>query len=418
MATWIICFLIPLCSLFTFNLVGTMRGGELLIPLLFYFNSKRCLYALKNPVVIRVIYLLILYFIAQIFSDLWRGTNVQDSLRGWAKILLFGFSYLSFMGALWGKLDKAMAFIYGMLAAYLINLLLNGLPPLSPDSFKWIYGSGFALIIFIFVGSLWTRHPVSAGMLLLFVIIFSFLMNFRSLAGISIMASAILYWSSLISGRYERMHGGYLVLAVIAASLMISVSVKSYSYLAAGGYLGEPAKEKYRMQVSSPEEGFSLLDSRNEAFFAMPKIIESPFIGWGSWAKDLSYVRIKSNELSQINKGYIGKSADEEGLIPAHSHILSGALEAGLLGGFFWLFVAWLCIRNAIFLNMIKENRTLWSVLVFITVLTVWDILFSPFAGSRRVDMGFFVCVQTLIAIELGYERIFQVARTRRFAIE
>jgi hypothetical protein len=214
------------------------------------------------------------------------------------------------------------------------------------------------------------------------------------------------------------MSGGYLVFAVIAASLMILTTVKSYSYLAACGYLGEPAKEKYLMQVSSPEEGFSLLDSRNEAYFVMPKIIESPLIGWGSWAKDLSYVRIKSNELSQINKGYIGKSADEEGLIPTHSHILSGALEAGLFGGIFWLYVLWLCMRNAIFLNMIKENKTLWSVLVFITALTVWDILFSPFSGSRRVEMGFFLCVQTLIAIELGYKRIFQSFRTRRVAIE
>jgi hypothetical protein len=54
-----------------------------------------------------------------------------------------------------------------------------------------------------------------------------------------------------------------------------------------------------------------------------------------------------------------------------------------------------------------------WSLFVMASVLMLWDLIFSPFGGARRVEIGMLIAWQLNIALELGYKKIWSI-RSRR----
>ena len=109
-------------------------------------------------------------------------------------------------------------------------------------------------------------------------------------------------------------------------------------------------------------------------------IADSPIIGHGSWAKDVYYVAILRDILE--SNGFKATGESDEDLIPSHSHLLGAWVELGLLGGLFWIIV--LIIATLAFYSCIRKPRIPATLVGFVLVSLIWDVLFSPFANSQR----------------------------------
>ena len=121
--------------------------------------------------------------------------------------------------------------------------------------------------------------------------------------------------------------------------------------------------------------------------------MDSPIIGHGSWAKNREYVS-RIYELERY--GYdITYFASEEGLIPTHSHLMSGWVESGLMGAIFWFWLLVLIFRVMSNLYMVREPLS--PLVTFVGFLMLWDILFSPFGAARRVTLPFNVVMMMFV---------------------
>ena len=120
----------------------------------------------------------------------------------------------------------------------------------------------------------------------------------------------------------------------------------AYQYAATTGLLGEEARQKY-VSESSGQFGI-LLGGRGDVLGAFAAIYDSPILGHGSWAKDWSYILAQQETMALLgyrDAGEIAQDEVEEGVIPAHSHLLQAWVWAGIIGALFWAWVFVLTVR-------------------------------------------------------------------------
>ncbi len=133
-----------------------------------------------------------------------------------------------------------------------------------------------------------------------------------------------------------------------------------------------------------------MLGGRSEILVSIKAIMDSPIIGYGSWAKSLKYALEKIYMLRQLG---IRATFDPSKaiLLPTHSHLFGAWVEAGIIGGVFWIWVISVWARAAIGLAQLKDRIA--PLLAFVVFLVVWDILFSPFGAERRFIMPYYIIV-------------------------
>ena len=216
-------------------------------------------------------------------------------------------------------------------------------------------------------------------------------LGFRALAGVCALSAAYLVVQALwgqadgTNVRAPAERAVLLAVLVMAASLGI---VRLYDYAATSGMLGVAAQEKYDAQSGG---AFGVvLGGRSEALGSLGAIVDSPVIGHGSWAKDPVYVTLLEDRLARL--GYVVQTRSSD-LIPSHSHVFGAWVESGVMGAVFWLAVLTLPVRVLMALHLTRESLS--PLFVFVSVLLVWDVLFSPFGAERRLLFGFNVALLT-----------------------
>ena len=172
--------------------------------------------------------------------------------------------------------------------------------------------------------------------------------------------------------------------------------ISIYSLTAGAGFAGFEAKQKYEEQTSGD---LSLLQSgRSESLVSIQAIADSPILGHGSWAKDVKYVAmlvdsLKSHGIVISDNLYLNT------LIPSHSHLAGSWVEAGVLGGVFWIAV--LIIAVIAFYRAFKLAPQFFPIVVFSLVSLLWDVLFSPFGGDLRFTTAAKLCL-VLSLLQVG----------------
>jgi hypothetical protein len=161
-----------------------------------------------------------------------------------------------------------------------------------------------------------------------------------------------------------------------------------YATAAENGWLGLDARDKYFAQTSG---GLGLLQAgRAEQLVSVQAIADSPIVGHGSWAKDDAYVSILLDILE--SKG-VAPGADyrEQRLIPTHSHLTGAWVQAGIMGGVFWLVVMGIAIKALYF--TLKRQGAPATFAGFILISIFWEVLFSPFGAEARYATSSQICV-------------------------
>lgn len=403
----ILCLLIPLCAAIQLNLGGAITPGEILLLLVSPFFLTDVQKVWRVPLARRIVFFMLAYLAGQMLTDFVRGTPPLDMARGWARIGMMTVAFIM-TGALIGTNQyRIAAFAVGGAFAGIAGLLLMDPTELnatleSVEGYKFVIGGAVTVSGFLLAGygrrwGKWvTLAPVAAGVL-------AFLMNCRSLAGITLMAWT-LSWLIRFKPGQLRVFRPRVFLAIgglVAAAAMI---FSAYTYMAPRGMLGQAAKEKFEMQEAQSGGKFSVTSGRSELSFSWPKIVQSPIIGWGSWVKDRAYVMRKCLELGMswpATRNFVNRNA---GLIPSHSHLFGAWLEGGIIGAAFWATI-WLLTIRALLLDGFAIFGPVKPLLLYLYCNFEWDILFSPFGGGRRIWNGFLIWVLVVVTVYLQREK-------------
>jgi hypothetical protein len=386
-------FLLGVLSFVRLPLVGALGLDEILFLLIAPFYLNRVLSVLRLPAFRSMFLLGLGYFLSLIIADIYRDTPTEDFIRGWARVGITLSSFILLAPILFDKARAVPAFLIGWCLSSLGSVLIKGA---QIDDMSYLYkmhiGASVSAAAFLAVG--YSRGPLrrAARFLPLLAGGIAFLLNCRSLAGVTLLTHAV---NTVAADRNFNVKDALRPAKTKARVALVIVLVCSaglgifqfYKYAVAQGFLGEGPRETYEMQIASSQSGqFTVLVGRWDQLYTWPKIMESPIIGHGSWAKDFDYVMSRAGELG-MDPALVGVE-EQKGLVPAHSHITGGWLEAGILGGIFWIIALWRAMRLVIREDTVLFRR-LAPLMTFLLMRFAWDVLFSPYGGAGRLWSGF-----------------------------
>lgn len=395
LALSVMAFLIPTVIWAEFSVVGRIFAPELLLIGLLPFLLLTRGAMLAAPLPRMFLIMAFAWLCSQILTDLIRDTPFRDFSRGWSKIIFMSMNFASIYMLVYGSRKRITLFALGIVIGGYLSFLI------SPSDFAerqpWKFGLGIPTIMLVLLITQWRPIFKVFGLptiMILAVGIYSMAVGSRSMAGIAIVTGMYVFVQQML-GRKRTSPAGFSPVRTFmffAGGIMIAATMLNvYQFAASNGMLGEQAQETYARQ-SAGSFGI-LLGGRSEIFVSSQAVWDSPIIGHGSWAKNREYVS-RIYELERY--GYeITYFASEEGLIPTHSHLMSGWVEAGIVGMFFWLWLLILIFRVMSNLYMMREPLS--PIVTFVGFLMLWDILFSPFGAERRVTVPFNIIMMMFV---------------------
>ena len=396
-----IVLLIPALTFVEFRLVGRLFLPEIiligLLPFLLFFKGSM----LRTPLPGKLLFLGCLWLLAQIITDLIRGTPFRDYTRGWSKITFFLAHFVALYMLLYGNRKRLILFALGLVLSSFISYKFKIDSHFSyARAYPWKFGIGSSvtfLVVLFSTTNIVSRTRMLPSLIMILLSIFNVYMGFRSLGGICFLTGVYILTQQHRSARLNKTIKPSLakVASIALFAVVITIGfINAYAYTADQGWLGKRAKAL--VQSQSGKFGV-LIGGRKEIYCASRAIIDSPIIGHGSWAKIDHYINYLRN-LEQYS--YVIRNLNElkrSTLIPTHSHFFGGWFEAGILAAVFW---GWVLILTA---KTLIRQYNFWDpltpLITYIGVRFIWDIIFSPFGAERRLTTAF---ILVFLMSELG----------------
>jgi hypothetical protein len=400
--------LVPTLTFLEFRLIGRLFLSEIMligfIPFLLFSKG----WMLRDPLPKKLFTLGVLWLFAQVITDLIRGTPFQDYSRGWAKITFFMLNFAALYMLLYNNRRRLILFALGLVFSGFLAYKFKIDSPFSyARSYPWKFGIGspitFLMVLLTTISFVY-RVRFLPSLILASLAILNLYLGFRSLAGICFLAGVYTFIQQRFVGNVNVRVKPSLKKIALISFLFFGAAIffiKSYEYAAENYWLGEKARDHYRFQ-SAGDFGI-ILGGRGALYSAVRAITDSPLIGHGSWAKNTYYVDV----LLDLQKyGYKIRSLDSlyrSGLIPTHSHLLGGWVEAGILGAVLWGWVLLLIAK--VLLHQYNIKNPLTTLIAYIGISLVWDVMLSPFGAERRLITAFFlVLLMSALAIFKPHE--------------
>ena len=381
-------FITPTLIWMELSVVGRIFVPELiligLLPFLLMTRGR----LLADPLPRTFLMLAALWLASQVLTDLIRETDFRDYSRGQVKIVFTAANFCALYMLLYGSRRRLVLFALGLAIGGYLSFRLN--PSTFSEVHPWKFGAGPPAALLAALIPLWPpirRVPFLPALPLLAVSAYSMAVGFRSMAGIALLASLYVL-AQQIAGRRRRtpvaFPPGRTLLFVAAVTALTPAVLTLYEQAVARGYMSERALQTYERQASG---SFGvLLGGRSEIYTAARAVMDSPIIGHGSWAKDAGHAA-RFLELRLLGYDLHPLSRLGSDLIPTHSHLMGGWVEAGILGAVFWLWVLFLTFR--VLSSLYRVREPLGPLIAFVGFVILWDVVFSPFGAERRVTVPF-----------------------------
>jgi O-antigen ligase len=284
-----------------------------------------------------------------------------------------------------------VALALGQIAGFLVQP-----DPLAAVS-AWKFGLGLPVTLIAVLVASRLRALVAVAILGL-VAVLNFVLSFRSMTLVVLMTAVV---TLAAVGKGART-GKRIVLSLPFAAAMAWCLAIIYQRLAEAGSLGVQAQLKLQIEgVSTPLQ--MLLGGRREIFYSLPSILDSPILGLGPSAT-LTTPVIRNADRLLTELGIDPQPLSTGATLPTHSFLMGAWAEAGILGLLFWVVLGVALIRRLI--TILNGSPSPFAVLpvTFLTVLTVWNILYSPYGATER----------TILAITVVAVRVFAGNPQRR----
>lgn len=395
-------FLIGLGSRLEYQIIGYLPFTEIGLLLLTPFLLPK---VTARAVVHRTRWLLplaLLWLVSQFGTDVFRETQWSLAARGAARIVILIIAIPFFVFYMRKNVYEKLV---GFYAGAVISAAASGYVfksgaragrelVLGHAQLTWETHWGAVFLLGAALGALlfYKRAHILGYAVCAVVGVIEALNGSRSMAGILLLGPGLcmaLNFANVPDAAKRAVNRGQLkrMLLVAAVGLTCALGVfAAYSWAAGSRLLGDRAYAKY-MQQSQSEYGI-LAGGRGDLLSAALAIYDSPFIGHGSWPRDNNYYYARACELLKVK---LPTDFYKSGfpLIPSHSHIMQAWMEAGLMGGVFWIYVI-LVIGLGIATPFHDGKRlNLWACIVATSM--VWNICFSPI--SARLDVALILAV-------------------------
>ena len=95
----------------------------------------------------------------------------------------------------------------------------------------------------------------------------------------------------------------------------------------------------------------------------------------------------------RVELGYKNDAHVTEDLIPSHSFFFGAWVESGIMGAIFWAWIFMLAFHT---LWRAQGCEPLFPIMVMITVLLLWNILFSPYGADQRFVTTYYMSAMLL----------------------
>lgn len=399
---------VGLSASYSIHLIGTIQISEVLmfvlLPLLLITKSGILL-----PRGMKAIYLLMgIWLLGQLLTDIYRHTIPLNWMRGDARIVFFALNIATLTLLLSKNVRRQAVFIAGYGIGSMLAVRIQ--PAAAAGDYPWKFGYAEGTMVMVLLLSCYFYNQKRywiVGSLIASLVAVNLLLNFRSPILFLMVTMALVL--PIVPERVGRMQllpkaGTYrrVVVLVCIALAFGALSGSLVSFVTRAGLISAGAKEKNSAQEHS-SVGL-LLGGRPEILVSSKAVMASPILGYGSWAQDLKYTEMYYDMAVKYDIPIDNLESIEDAddaTIPAHSHIMSTWVQAGILGAVFWFYVLWIVLKG-----LLRVALTLPVLAPFITwmlVSFVWDIFFSPFGNSSRAINA--------LAIVLALEMI---ERTRR----
>lgn len=305
-------------------------------------------------------------------ADVANGSRTSDAIRG-AGNVMFAATNLLFLTYVFRRSTRAILFVlFGQSMSHLIgaDATAEFLVLENSNDFKARIVPILTPLILIAAYHLMKVKPaVAIGALFLTGLIFVPL-EARSKGLVIILGATTVL---LLRTRFRRGQKLFAVAMVLGLGYMLYVAYVN-------DVLSTPSTTNSYLQLSkaaNPYNPFSLLaEGRAESLVALAAIGESPILGHGSWARDLT------GKFSALRAQLMEQSVVYHSpFIPAHSVILTAWMWGGLLGLAGILIVWWSIFRNG--LRLIATRSPYQIVIAVLFVDFIWNSIFSPFGHVR-----------------------------------
>lgn len=325
------------------------------------------------------------WLLGAVFTDLYRDSTVADWARGQSRIVitLAGIAFLSAQAA--RDPDWVPCFWLGLVIGLGLKPFLIEQWGFADNPWKFGLAEAALGLVLILIERLrpeghvrWLAGVIGIGGLA----IVSLFQDFRSqFALLAVIAVALVLREPIRRVFFEK---GVRLLPLAVAALPACAFIWSISWtyetLAEEGALGREAQLKYYAQ--SRLDLPLIVAGRNELLVSYRAIEDSPIIGHGSWARDPDYVK-ELIYLLERRGMFVTPTLRQQDLIPSHSYIMSAWVDHGILAVPFWLAV--LAVLIGAILHCLAGNPRHREMILCISVLLLWDVLFSPFGSTERI---------------------------------
>jgi len=390
-----VAFLCGLTSMLQIKVIGYFSMVELVFAALAPWYLCTHWRAIFSGRLRPFLFLGLLWLWSALVTDLVRGTALGDMMRGTVSIVLWLACLICQYVMLYRRPEAIKWYTVGLAGSFFISLYV-----FRPGSLIWFaeaMGTGAAEVTTwhtaysnvanaaVAAGVLfgYRRYPRATMAGLLLYALVCLVLGSRGLFVVHALAAAMTYYFHREEQR-ARQRGTVRPVALAKRVQLMSVmgaaalgAMLTYALASSRGWLGAVEQARYQQQS---EASIGVLSARYDALCGALAIIDSPFIGHGSWAEDTAGYRARGLALIGLPPSAAAGRLITGGPIPGHSHIITAWVFHGLLGGAYWIFVLGFLLRFTV--RYLPGPREYLPYTLISVISLFWNILASPF-GQR-----------------------------------
>lgn len=391
------------------HLVGSIAISELLMIVMFPFVLFKEWPTLRRYGFVPLLYLLILWIVGAVCSDLYNHTYIIYAIKGWATPVVYFVSVVVIFSLLRKNFDGYKWMLLGFAISQVISTFVfsrassigmeeyseNALDKTIEYKLYWI--TMLSTWLLLPIKGWYQKTPMWYALAVTFgVSIYALLTGARSLFMSFMVSFVLLAWANKSRFAMKRLTKNF-VMVVIVLGLALYGGKLAYKSAVKSGFLGTSELHKYEKQTAKGDSVIKLLMAgRAEFFVDIFAAIDRPWLGRGSWALDWDYIYpefvAKYGDVSDQNRmERLMMQNSTLWRIPAHSHIATYWMWHGVGALLFWLYYGWIIISTLTRrLHIIPEC---YGYLVLVLPAFLWDWLFTPCGHRIQESLMLVVCL-------------------------
>ena len=383
-------FLLGAATGYPIQIVGRIYPGELVLVIVAIWAFIG-LFAMDKSIRAQILLMvgaMLVGLAGYVASDIYRGTAVNDYVRGWSKWVFMITTFLALVKISY----RQPKFLYIFMVGF---SLVNGTLPLVMGGgggffHTWKFFMAVPFTICCLYGMYLLRlRPTLVALALIFIGALHAALDTRAPALMCLLSAGLVLLAS--KKKSEATLQKSLKVMTVLASLVVLTAFAFGAvfivtkYAEAYGLAGRQTRSTVR-RIAMVKSTLSI-------------IRDSPILGYGSWARNPLLAK-KQEKMMEKLKAINTRGEQREDIIIAHSQVLQAWVEGGILGVAFCVFLGLRLGFSVVRLGMRYQYHLLVPFYAFMLWHCSWHLLFSPFKGTQRI----FIPVACVVIVQIAYD--------------